>query len=159
MTAPAAPASTPEQNLARLNLTLPEAPAPIGAYVPVRRSGSTLYLSGHLPPAGSAFPKGKVGVDLTVDQAKQAARDVGLNLLASLRKALGSLDKVAAVVKVVGLVNCLPDFEDHPKVINGCSELMLEVFGEAGKHARSALGAVSLPRGVPVEIEMIVEVA
>jgi enamine deaminase RidA (YjgF/YER057c/UK114 family) len=103
-------------------------------------------------------PKGKVGREYTVEQAYQHARSVGLDLLAVMRSELGSLDRVKRVVKVLGMVNAVSDFEDHPKVINGCSDLFVEVLGEAGKHARSAVGMGSLPMGIPVEIECIVEI-
>ena len=103
-------------------------------------------------------PTGKVGRDFTVEQAYQCARTVGLDLLAVMRHELGSLDKVKRVVKVLGMVNAVPEFTDHPKVINGCSDLFVEVFGERGKHARSAVGMGSLPNNIPVEIEVIVEV-
>ena len=120
--------------------------------------GNLLFVSGH--GAGpSWYGKGKVGKNLTLEQGYQAAREVGLNLLATTRVALGSLDKVKRVVKVLGMVNVAPGFTDTPKVINGCSDLFVEIFGEAiGKHARSAVGMAELPFGIPVEIEMVLEV-
>jgi enamine deaminase RidA (YjgF/YER057c/UK114 family) len=124
------------------------------------RTGNLLFLAGKGPRPGpdGKRPQGKVGRDFTVEQAYQHARSVGLDLLAVMRQELGSLDKVKRVVKVLGMVNAVPEFADHPKVINGCSDLFVEVFGERGKHARSAVGMGSLPMGIPVEIECIVEV-
>ena len=124
------------------------------------RTGNLLYLAGKGPRPGpdGRRPKGKVGRDYPVEEAYQHARTVGLDLLAVMRAELGSLDKVKRVVKVLGMVNAAPEFEDHPKVINGCSDLFVQVFGDKGKHARSAVGMGSLPMGIPVEIEVIVEV-
>ena len=149
-----------EANLKAKNITLPAANAPLANYVTSVRTGNLLFLSGHGPSRESKAPtKGKLGRDLTVDQGYQAARDVGIALLSTTKAALGSLDRVKRVVKVLGMVNCTDDFPDPPKVMNGCSDLMVEVFGEAvGKHARSAVGMASLPNGIPVEIEMILEV-
>ncbi len=138
---------------------LPAAPKPVGNYVEWVRVGNLLYLSGHGPSA-QWRGKGKVGGEVSVEQGNQAAREVGLLLLATTRDALGSLDKVKRVVKIFGMVNSAPGFGDQPKVINGCSDLMAEVFGEtAGKGVRSAVGMAELPFGLPVEIEMILEVA
>jgi enamine deaminase RidA (YjgF/YER057c/UK114 family) len=150
-----------EANLEAKNITLPTPNAPMANYVTSVRTGNLLYLSGHGPSreAAKGPTKGKLGRDLTVEQGYQSARDVGIALLATTRAALGSLDKVKRVVKVLGMVNCTEDFPDPPKVMNGCSDLLVEVFGEAvGKHARSAVGMASLPMGIPVEIEMILEV-
>jgi enamine deaminase RidA (YjgF/YER057c/UK114 family) len=149
-----------EANLKAKNITLPAPNAPLANYVTSVRTGNLLYLAGHGPSRESQAPKrGKVGKDLTIEQGYQAARDVGLALLSTTRAALGSLDKVKRVVKVLGMVNCADDFGDQPKVMNGFSDLMVEVFGEAvGKHARSAVGMGSLPNQIPVEIEMILEV-
>jgi len=149
-----------EANLKSKNITLPAANAPIANYVTSVRTGNLLYLSGHGPSREPKGPtKGKLGRDLTIEQGYQSARDVGIELLATTRGALGSLDKVKRVVKVLGMVNCTEDFPDPPKVINGFSDLMVEVFGETiGKHARSAVGLASLPNNIPVEIEMILEV-
>jgi enamine deaminase RidA (YjgF/YER057c/UK114 family) len=119
------------------------------------RTGNLLFLAGKGP--GSV--KGKLGLEFSVDQGYQHARSVGLALLAVMKAELGSLDRVKRVVKVLGMVNAVPEFTDHPKVINGCSDLFVEVFGDAGKHARSAVGMSSLPMGIPVEIEVIVEVS
>jgi len=149
-----------EANLTAKNITLPAPNAPLANYVTSVRTGNLLFLAGHGPSRDSKAPtKGKLGRDLTVEQGYQAARDVGIALLSTTRAALGSLDKVKRVVKVLGMVNCTEDFPDPPKVINGCSDLMVEVFGDTiGKHARSAVGMASLPNSIPVEIEMILEV-
>ena len=145
-----------EENLRRKNITLPQVATPAANYVRAVRTGNLLFLSGSGP--GNAAPRGKLGADLTVEQGYQAARATGLVLLANLRDAVGSLDKVKRIVKVLGMVNSTPEFTDQPRVINGFSDLMVEVFGEAkGKHARSAVGMAALPGNIPVEIEMIVE--
>jgi enamine deaminase RidA (YjgF/YER057c/UK114 family) len=152
---------TPEQKLKQLGIDLGTVSAPVANYVNAVRTGNLLYLAGKGPraDANGVRPKGKVGREYTAEQAYQHARSVGMDLLAVMRAELGSLDKVKRVVKVLGMVNAVPEFTDHPKVINGCSDLFVEVFGEAGKHARSAVGMGSLPMGIPVEIEVIVEVA
>ena len=149
-----------EKKLKELNLDLGTVSAPVANYVNAVRTGNLLYLAGKGPRPGKdgRRPKGKVGRDYTVEEAYQHARTVGLDLLAVMRQELGSLDKVRRVVKVLGMVNASPEFEDHPKVINGCSDLFVQVLGEKGKHARSAVGMGSLPMGIPVEIEVIVEV-
>ena len=151
----------PEEKLKQLGIDLGTVSAPVANYVNAVRTGNLLYLAGKGPrvDASGQRPKGKVGREYTAEQAYQHARSVGLDLLAVMRTELGSLDRVRRVVKVLGMVNAVPDFTDHPKVINGCSDLFVEVFGEAGKHARSAVGMGSLPMGIPVEIEVIVEVA
>ena len=150
-----------EKKLKELGIDLGTVSAPVANYVNAVRTGNLLYLAGKGPRAGKdgVRPIGKVGRDFTADQAYQHARTVGLDLLAVMRAELGSLDKVKRVVKVLGMVNAVPEFTEHPKVINGCSDLFVEVLGEAGKHARSAVGMGSLPMGIPVEIEVIVEVA
>jgi enamine deaminase RidA (YjgF/YER057c/UK114 family) len=141
-------------------IELPTAPRPMGSYATVVRSGNLLFLSGHGPLRdGRVTHQGRVGRDLTIEQGQEAARVTGLNLLATARDALGSLDRVRRVVKVLGMVQCTDDFTEHPKVINGFSDLMVEVFGDAGRHARAAVGMGSLPFGIAVEIEMILEVA
>jgi enamine deaminase RidA (YjgF/YER057c/UK114 family) len=150
-----------EANLKAKNITLPTPPAPMANYVTAVRVGNLLFLAGHGPIRGSdgRMARGKVGKDLSTEQGAHVAREVGLNLLATTKANLGSLDKVKRIVKVLGMVNCTDDFGDQPKVINGFSDLMVEVFGETiGKHARSAVGMGSLPVQIPVEIEMIVEV-
>ena len=146
-----------EDNLKQKNITLPPPATPVANYVPAVRIGNLLFLSGAGP--GPATSKGKVGKDLSLEQGYQAARATGLNLLATARATLGSLDKVKKIVKVLGMVNSAPGFSDQPKVINGFSDLMVEVFGEAiGKHSRSAVGVAELPFNIPVEIELILEV-
>ncbi|AYF02532.1 RidA family protein [Paracoccus yeei] len=143
-----------ESKLTELGITLPEAPAPAANYVPWVISGNLLFVSGQI----SAL-KGRLGEDLAVEQGAEAARGCGLSLLAQARAALGSLDRVARVVKLGGFVNSTATFTDQPEVVNGCSDLMVEVFGERGRHARAAVSAPSLPRGVAVEIEAIFEIA
>lgn len=146
-----------EDNLKRKHITLPPPATPVANYVPAVRVGNLLYFSGAGP--GPSTPKGKVGKDLSLEQGYHAARAAGLNLLATARATLGSLDKVKKIVKVLGMVNSAPGFAEQPKVINGFSDLMVEVFGEAiGKHARSAVGVAELPFNIPVEIEAIFEV-
>jgi enamine deaminase RidA (YjgF/YER057c/UK114 family) len=150
-----------EARLKEKNITLPQPPKPMANYVGAVRTGNLLFLSGHGPMRVDGKPSatGKVGRDLTIEQGYQAAREVGLNLLATTRATLGSLDRVKRVVKVLGMVNCAEGFGDQPRVINGFSDLMVEVFGEdIGKHARSAVGMAGLPVGIPVEIEMVLEV-
>src|SRR6188474_423181 len=149
-----------EENLKKLGIDLGTVSAPVANYVNAVRTGNLLYLAGKGPRAVNGVrPIGKVGRDFTADQAYQHARTVGLDLLAVMRAELGSLDRVKRVVKLLGMVNAAPEFADHPRVINGCSDLFVEVFGDAGRHARSAVGMGSLPMGIPVEIECIVEVA
>ena len=151
---------TPEAKLKALGLDLGAVSAPVANYVNAVRTGNLLFLAGKGPRPGKDgnLPRGKVGRDFTAEQAYEQARSVGMDLLAVMRAELGSLDQVRRVVKVLGMVNAIPEFQDHPKVINGCSDLFVEVFGERGKHARSAVGMGSLPMGIPVEIECIVEV-
>jgi enamine deaminase RidA (YjgF/YER057c/UK114 family) len=149
-----------EKRLAELGIELPPAPAPAAAYVPFVRSGNQLYVSGQIPISGGAIShKGLVGRDVPLEDAQAAARLCAINLLAQAKAACGRLDGIKRVVKLGGFVACGPDFGDHPKVINGASELMVEVFGEAGRHARFAVGAASLPFGASVEVEAIFEVA
>ncbi|TAK84064.1 MAG: RidA family protein [Betaproteobacteria bacterium] len=148
-----------EQRAKELKLDLGAVSAPVANYVNAVRTGNLLFLAGKGPRnVDGKRPTGKVGREFTAEQAYQHARSVGLDLLAVMRAELGSLDRVARVVKVLGMVNAVPEFQDHPRVINGCSDLFVEVFGERGKHARSAVGMGSLPIGIPVEIECIVEV-
>jgi len=143
-----------------LGIALPTLAEPVGNYVHAVRTGNLLFLAGKGPttPDGTV-PRGKVGRDFTTEEGYQHARSVGLSLLAVMQDVLGDLDKVKRVVKVLGMVNAVPEFGDQPKVINGCSDLFVEVFGERGRHARSAVGMGSLPGGMTVEIEVIVEVA
>ena len=150
-----------EARLKEKSITLPQPSTPIANYVGAVRAGNLLFVSGHGPLRADGTPsaRGKVGRDLTVEQGAQVAREVGLSLLATVRTSLGSLDRVKRVVKVLGMVNSADGFGDQPRVINGFSDLMVEVFGEAiGKHARSAVGMAELPMGIPVEIEMVLEV-
>jgi len=148
-----------ETRITQLNLTLPKAPKPVAVYKPLVIVGSLAYVSGHGPvQTDGTLIAGVVGRDLDLDAGKQAARQVGLALLSTLREQLGSLDRVKRVVKLLGMVNSAPDFYDHPKVINGCSELFAEVWGpDHGIGARSAVGMGPLPGNIAVEIEMIVE--
>ena len=149
--------STPETRIQELHITLPQPAKPVAKYKMAVLAGNMLYVSGHGPTGNT---KGKLGANLTLEEGKAAARDVGLNILATVRATLGSLDNVKRVVKTLGMVNATPDFKDQPKVINGFSELMAEVFGEdAGVGARSAVGMGSLPADIPVEIEVIFEVS
>ena len=148
-----------EDNLKKLGLTLPNIPTPVANYVPWKRDGNTIYLSGQGPrDKDGKHITGLVGKDVTVEQAYQYAQLVGLNLLAAAKAAAGgSLEKVE-VLKVLGMVNAVPGFGDQPKVINGCSDLFVNVLGERGRHARSAVGMGSLPIGIPVEIEAVMRV-
>jgi enamine deaminase RidA (YjgF/YER057c/UK114 family) len=149
-----------EARLRDKNITLPAPTKPLANYVGAVRVGNLLFLSGHGPfNEGKATARGTLGKDLTIEEGYKVAREVGLTLLATTRTTLGSLDKVKRVVKVLGMVRSAEGFGDQPKVINGFSDLMVEVFGETiGKHARSAVGMAELPMGIPVEIEMILEV-
>jgi enamine deaminase RidA (YjgF/YER057c/UK114 family) len=148
-----------EARLKQLGLVLPQVPSPVANYVPFRLAGNLLFLSGQGPrdDQGNALT-GKVGAEVSVEEAHRRARTIGLQLLATTRVALGSLDRVEAVLKVLGMVNAVPEFKDHPKVINGCSDLFVEVLGEAGRHARSAVGMGSLPNQISVEIEAILAI-
>jgi enamine deaminase RidA (YjgF/YER057c/UK114 family) len=147
-----------EQNLERLGIKLPAPMTPAGNYVPWKTAGGLLYLSGIGPHTPEGFVTGIVGRDLSVEQGYKAARSCGLVLLSHMRAALGSLDRVAGVVKVFGMVRCSADFGQQPEVINGCTDLFVEAFGDAGRPARSAVGMIALPRGIAVEIEAIVEI-
>ncbi|MBI3372292.1 MAG: RidA family protein [Betaproteobacteria bacterium] len=148
-----------EKRLKALGIALPEASAPVASYVNAVRTGNLLYLAGKGPQLiDGKRPLGKLGRDYTLEQGYAFARSTGIELLAVMKKELGSLDRVARVVKVLGMVNAAPDFTDQPRVINGCSDLFVEVFGDKGRHARSAVGMGSLPMGIPVEIEAIVEI-
>ena len=150
-----------ESRLKEKNITLPTPNTPVANYVGAVRAGNLLFVSGHGPLRTDGKPavRGKVGRELSVEQGYQVAREVGLNLLATTRASLGSLDKVKRVVKTLGMVNSADGFGDQPKVVNGFSDLMVEVFGEAiGKHARSAVGVAGLPFNAPVEVEVVLEV-
>ena len=147
-----------EARLKELGIELPEPLAPAGNYVGATTVGNLVYLSGEGPRRPDGVISGKVGSDLTVEEAQEAARLVGLNMLTTLRNQIGNLDRVKQIVKVLGMVNAAPDFKQHPAVINGFSDLMVEVFGDGGRSARSAVGMASLPFQIPVEVEMIVEI-
>ena len=146
-----------EQRLKELGITLPEAVNPAANYVRFYRTGNLLFISGTGPADDQ--PKGKLGADLTVEQGYEVARSVGLQILATVKAALGSLDDVKHAVKILGMVNSAPNFEQHPAVMNGCSDLLVDVLGEAGRHTRSAVGFVGLPNNIAVEIEATFEVA
>ncbi len=153
---------TVEEKLTEMGLTLPPPPTPVATYIPAVRSGSLLFVSGH----GPAFEKdgkvqylrGKVGKELSVEQGYEAARLVALNILQTIKQMTGDLDKVKRFVKILGFVNCTEDFQDQPRVINGASDLFVALYGDAGRHARSAVGMVQLPFSIPVEIEAVVEI-
>src|SRR3989440_4725839 len=150
----------PETRVQELHLTLPNPPKPVAKYKTALQVGNLLYVSGHGPlKVDGKMITGKVGADLNLEQGKEAARVVGLAILSTVRNTLGSLDQVKRLVKTLGMVNATPDFKDHPKVINGFSELMAEIFGEdAGVGARSAVGMGSLPSNIAVEIECVFEI-
>ena len=151
--------STPEERLAELGLTVPEVAKPVAAYVPAVRSGSYVYTSGQLPMReGQLIQTGKVGGEVTQDEAVECARQCALNALAAIRAEIGELSNIKRIVKVVAFVASTPDFTGQPLVANGVSELLGEVFGDAGRHARSAVGVSVLPLDAPVEVELLVEV-
>jgi enamine deaminase RidA (YjgF/YER057c/UK114 family) len=148
-----------DETLSSLGITLPSPPPPAGSYVPVVISGSLAFVAGQIPvEAGRVKFAGKVGKDLPVESGQQAARLCTINALAQLKVALGSLERVQRVVKVTGFVNCEPTFADQPRVVNGASDLLVQVFGEKGRHARAAVGVASLPLESAVEVEFIVEI-
>lgn len=151
---------TPEQRLAELGLTVPDVVAPVAAYVPAQRSGDHVYTAGQVPMRdGELVHSGKVGADVTLEEAAECARQCALNAIAALRSVAGELSAVRRIVKVVGFVASAPEFTAQPKVVNGASELLGAVFGDAGTHARSAVGVAVLPLDAPVEVELIAEVA
>lgn len=148
-----------EEKLSSLGITLPSPPAPAGSYVPVVVAGNLAFVAGQIPlEAGQVKFKGKVGKDVPIEAGQEAARLCTVNALAQLKAALGSLDRIKRVVKVTGFVNCEPSFADQPKVVNGASDLLVQVFGEKGKHVRAAVGVASLPMQSAVEVEFIVEI-
>ncbi|MEY9214215.1 RidA family protein [Thermobifida halotolerans] len=152
-------AATPEERLAELGHTLPEVARPVAAYLPSVRSGPYVYVSGQVPLVNGVLSEtGKVGADVTPERARELAAVCALNAIAAVRAEVGELSRVRRVVKVVGFVASDPSFTGQPQVVNGVSELLGEVFGEAGRHARSAVGVSVLPLDAPVEVEMIVEV-
>ena len=151
---------TPEENLNRLGLTLPPAPAPVGSYVPAVRTGTLVFVSGQLPMQdGRLLATGKVGAEVSLEEAQQCARQAALNALAVCADAAGGLDAVTRIVRLTGHVASAAGFTDQAQVMNAASDLVAEVFGNAGRHSRAALGAAELPRGSPLEVEMIAEVA
>lgn len=152
--------SRTEARLKELNIALPTPPAPVASYVPFVRTGNLVHISGQVSIDASGGIKGKLGADVTLEQGQAAARLCGLNLLAQLKAACGGdLDQVVRVVKLGGFVNVAPDFDPIPAVVNGCSDLMVQVLGDAGKHARSAVGVANLPLGFAVEVDGVFEVA
>src|SRR5690348_12712802 len=152
--------STPEERLAELGLAVPEVAKPVAAYVPAVRTGNHVHTSGQLPTVSGALPAtGKVGGEISPEQGKELARTAALNALAAVKSVVGDLGKVRRVVKVVGFVASDPSFTGQPGVVNGASELLGQVFGDAGQHARSAVGVAVLPLDAPVEVEIVVEVA
>jgi enamine deaminase RidA (YjgF/YER057c/UK114 family) len=160
MTEPDAGVSAPEEKLAALGLSLPPVAAPLAAYVPAVRAGSLVYTAGQLPVVdGKLLSTGKVGAEVGAAEAAALARTCALNALAAAASAAGGLSAIRRIIKLTGFVASAPDFTGQPQVVNGASELLLEVFGEAGRHARSAVGTAVLPLDAPVEIELIVEVA
>lgn len=153
-------ASTPEARLTELGIVLPAPSKPVAAYVPFKRVGNLLYVAGQIPmKEGQLLAKGRVGVEVPPEMGLACARQCALNGLAVIREAAGSLDKVRQIVRLGVFVACDAGFHDQPKIANGASELMVEVFGEAGRHARAAVGTNDLPLGAPVEVEFLVEVA
>jgi enamine deaminase RidA (YjgF/YER057c/UK114 family) len=151
-------ASTIDDRIAALGIELPPVFAPVGNYLGCKRVGNLLYVGGHGPVTPQGIIRGKVGASLTIEQAREAARATALSVLATVRAALGSLDRVRQVVKVLGMVNCAPGFNRTPEVIDGCSDVLVAIFGDAGRHTRSAVGMAELPFDICVEIEMVLEV-
>ncbi|WUH99254.1 RidA family protein [Spirillospora sp. NBC_00431] len=152
--------STPEERIRELGMELPEVVPPVASYVPTARTGSLVYTAGQIPLVkGELGATGKVGAEVDAEEAARQARICALNAIAALKAEVGELSRVARIVKVVGFVASAPDFHGQPQVINGASDLLVEVFGDAGKHARSAVGVAALPRDVPVEVELIAEIA
>jgi enamine deaminase RidA (YjgF/YER057c/UK114 family) len=149
-----------EKKIRELGYELPPPPSPAGIYVPAVRTGNLIFLSGQGPsiPGGGFLFQGKLGSGVSIEQGYDCARQTMLNLLTSLKGEIGDLDKVKRIVKLLCMINCVPDFVDPPKVANGASDLLVNLYGEAGRHARSAVGMAGLPYGIPVEIEMVVEV-
>ena len=147
-----------DRRLAELGIELPPVSKPVANYLSCKRAGDLLFVGGHGPVGPSGVIRGKVGDTVSLDEGRKAARMTGLSLLATVRDALGSLDRVRQVVKLLGMVNCAPGFNRTPEVIDGCSDLLVEVFGDAGRHTRSAVGMAELPFDIAVEIEAIFEV-
>ena len=149
---------TIEKRLADLGVEIGTPAAPAANYVPTVRTGNLVFISGQVSQDASGLIKGKLGADMSAEDGAKAARTCAIRLIEQMKMATGDLDKVKRVVKLLGMVNSTPDFPDHPKVVNGCSDLLVEVFGDKGRHARSAVGVVNLPFGVAVEVEAIIEV-
>ena len=148
-----------ESRLKEIGIELPSPVKPMANYVTTVQTGNLVFTSGHGPVSvNGELETGQLGADMTIEEGYQSARLVGLGLISTLKDALRNLDRIKRIVKVVGFVNSTPDFLDHPKVINGVSDLFVEVFGDKGKHARSAVGMVQLPGGIPVEVEVVVEI-
>jgi len=148
-----------EKRLEELGIELPEPAIPVANYVTTVQTGNLVFTSGHGPGTGEGkIYKSQLGTDATIEEGYESARQVGLGLISTLKHALGDLDRIKRVVKVVGFVNSSADFTDQPAVVNGVSDLLVEVFGDKGKHARSAVGMVQLPGGIPVEVEMVIEI-
>ena len=148
-----------EDNLKDKNLTLPDAPKPIATYIPAKQTGKLVFTAGQLPMVnGELISKGLLGQDVEIDEANKAARICTLNALAAIKGVIGDLDRIKQIVRVVGYVASVPTFNQQPAVVNGASELLLEIFGEAGKHVRSAVGVTVLPLNASVEIELTVEI-
>ena len=151
--------NTVENKLIHLNLSLPDAPKPVAAYIPAKQTGNLVFTAGQLPMVnGELISKGLLGQDVEIDEANKAARICTLNALAAIKGVIGDLDRIKQIVRVVGYVASVPTFTQQPAVVNGASELLLEIFGENGKHARSAVGMAVLPLNASVEIELTVEV-
>jgi enamine deaminase RidA (YjgF/YER057c/UK114 family) len=149
---------TAETRLIELGIELPPLSAPVGNYLGCKQVGDLLHVGGHGPVTAGGVARGKVGATVTLDAARQAARDTALSMLATVRAELGSLDRVREVIKVFGMVNCAPGFNRTPQVLDGCSDVLVEIFGEAGRHTRSAVGMAELPFDICVEIEMVLRV-
>jgi len=148
-----------EKKMRGLGLELPEVPKPVASYVPAVRSGNYVYTSGQVPfVKGELMHRGKLGGDLTIEQGYECARVTALNCLAAVKSVIDDLDRVKRIVRVTGFINSAPGFTDQPKVLNGASDLLVEIFGERGKHSRLAIGTSELPLGAPLEIDMVVEI-
>ena len=148
-----------DARLAELGIELPPVFAPVGNYLGCRQVGDMLYVGGHGPTSAAGIIRGKVGGAVTLEQGKEAAKTTALSMLATVKTALGSLDRIRQIVKVFGMVNCAPGFNRTPEVIDGCSDVLVAIFGDAGRHTRSAVGMAELPFDIAVEIEMIAQIS